>query len=178
MYWSLSSIFVFLSVLTFTFPKMGEASGAQDTHEFHHHVIWLRVASIGEFLVGVAWTNIWYLIFHSFLIKRGKLEKQINHLSICIGSFQICRALLSCTLKKVNKANTFFASIYFCKIPVWHNASAYELKHFCFLLCSMWAWEFIMIHILKLKLTCTRETRIRQKCPEVSDWMASSRDFL
>ncbi len=40
-----------LSVLTFTFPEMGEASGAQNAHELHLHVVGVCIACICKFLL-------------------------------------------------------------------------------------------------------------------------------
>lgn len=38
-------------ILTITFPEMGEASCAQNTHKFHLHVIRVCIARVCKFLI-------------------------------------------------------------------------------------------------------------------------------
>lgn len=62
------------SVLNSTFPEVGEASGAQDTHKFHLHVIRVCVTCISKFLISWRRTTGTNIYIYSSISYYGILQ--------------------------------------------------------------------------------------------------------
>lgn len=186
--------------MTFTFPEMREAPGAQDAHELHHHVIWVSIACIGKFLVcsgrTVGTQNLQINSYISYLNTVKKRMHSVTWASALALSTSArpsslapwtdkevkCKLVPLCKASGKPKTYAFFVRHYKRQLGRWLNRSMCNREHkpdYQTATCE-WAWKLHTVWVLMMMtdITCTRETRIRQKWPDVSDWMASSKDFL